>query len=719
MNDVVCPNCQSVTPPFQHCLACNAFLGDRLDCTFGKTPREVAKPVRKLKSNNESPLSHLLALARSVVRHYTTSLWCGTKSSVRMDARLRRDCRRTKEHGVCKLPTSSTGADEVAVIARVNNLAKFRERVKNVTTVIEGIGEDKTVIVTARMRGNEAEIERLRNEGFVKSLKAATRIRPFADRNGRETLASGDSLPGGHEPKGGGKVIIGFVDFGLDFAHRNLRDSHDNTRILALWDQKAPYDEKHGPELYKYGRVYRADEINRALKNEADPYKELGYFVPKDDLFDASSHGTYVADVAAGNGRGSGNAGVAPEARIVFVDVATAGTLAQGDQAIGSTFGDSVQLLEAIHFIFDLAKTEGCPCVVNISLGTNGGPHDGSSPLEEAIDRMVRQEPNRAVVIAAGNSFGKSLHAMGRVPEGGCCDLKWRIPRFDATSNEMEIWYAGEDRFTLDLFDPNGWRVARVKPGETWENNRRGEGRMTVVNRLDDPNNKDNTINVYFERGVRAGIWTLRLRGDSARNGDFHAWIERDEEGQSRFVKSEDESYQISDEYTLSSIACGRETIVVTSFDAHKPDLPLSETSSSGPTRDKRDKPGEYQQPTVSAPGEDVFVAQPGTQVLRHRQSGTSLAAAVVTGTVALMLDASHERRDLKSNEIRQILIGTALRNPPDGKDWHSGYGYGRVCTEAAVAEARRRIGKPALPNLNGESREAVVSENVLKYAKG
>src|SRR6185295_17905655 len=116
------------------------------------------------------------------------------------------------------------------------------------------------------------------------------------------------------------------------------------------------------------------------------------------------------------------------------------------------------------------------------------------------------------------------------------------------------------------------------------------------------------------------------------------AWIERDQGGQSRFVKSKDKSYEVSNECSLSSIACGRETIVVGSYDAHESDLPLSEFSSSGPTRDKRE------QPTLSAPGEQVLAAQSRTLVLRHRQSGTSISAAVVTGAVALMLSEARER---------------------------------------------------------------------------
>jgi subtilisin family serine protease len=657
-------------------MACNFFLGDVLDQIFENAPAQVAK-------KRMAWLSTLLALAWSLVKRLFTSSGSGREAGVQMDARLRRACRRLHKHGVRRLDTSSTKEEEVAVIAKITDLDRFRQHVNSITTIIKRPNDDQTMLVTARLRGDEDRIEYLRKQPFVKSLKASARIRPFMEQTRREIFACPDSLPLGHKANGGSDVIIGIIDFGLDFAHRNFRHSNGHTRILALWDQKASPDANHSPQPYGYGRLFTEDEINESLK-EADPYKALGYGVSKSGLLDAGGHGTYVADVAAGNGLGSGCSGVAPKAEIVFVDVSTVGTPIHEPHKAGGTFGNSVQLLEAIHFIFELAKAKNLPCAINISLGTNGGSHDGTSPLEEAMDWLVTQEPNRSVVIAAGNSFGKALHATGRVPEGGCIDLKWKIPRFDTTGNELEIWYASEDRFTIDLIDPDGKRVARVKPRCIWEKTDASRGLMTVVNRLDDPNNRDNTINVFFERGVRDGVWTLRLRGDHVRDGNFHAWIERDESGQSRFVKPKDKAYLVSNEYTLSSIACGHETIVVGSYNAYEADLPLSEFSSAGPTRDIRDQ----QQPTLCAPGEDMLVAQSTTEVLRRRQSGTSLSAAVVTGTVALILAEAREQGiTLTADQIRKILIGTAHRDTTNGNQWDSGAGYGRVCAKAAVAD--------------------------------
>jgi hypothetical protein len=101
----------------------------------------------------------------------------------------------------------------------------------------------------------------------------------------------------------------------------------------------------------------------------------------------------------------------------------------EGEEVAGSEFGDSVQLLEAVKFLFEVAGER--PCVVNISLGTNGGPHDGSSLVEQGIDLLIQEQPGRAVVIAAANSFDDGILAAGVVPQGGTVDLSWR--RWNAT----------------------------------------------------------------------------------------------------------------------------------------------------------------------------------------------------------------------------------------------------------------------------------------------
>jgi subtilisin family serine protease len=587
-----------------------------------------------------------------------------------MDPRLQRALV-MRRNGAQEFISSSGGVDEIAVIAKVTDVAAWESlsEVRVGSTISLGTDGDssKPSIVTARVAVTRLDF--VRQQPFVVSLKAPRPVVPALDATTQETGARPNLLPAGNATDGGEGVVVGIVDFGCDFAHRNLMKS-GKTRVETIWDQGGQHTPGSG---VPYGRLIERAAINAAL-SASDPYASLGYGPDPDRPgVPPGSHGTHVADIAAGNGKGSGVAGVAPKAAVIFVELAADDVPWMGSQVVGKSFGDSVQLLEAVRFIFDRAGSR--PCVVNLSLGTNGGPHDGTTLVEEGFDRMVREADNRAIVIAASNSFSDGIHAAGRVPAGGQFDLRWRVPVADVTGNEIEIWYPGPDRFTCDLVAPNGDVVVTVAPGD---NQAMALGNQVVVfasSRLDDPNNHDNMIGIFLERDLPAGDWTIRLRGDTVQDGRFHAWIERDDRRPSTFLEPLDNSH------TLGSISTGHETIVVGSYDAHKTQLPLSFFSSAGPTRDGRHKP------EVSAPGHAVLAAHSRTRTGVVSKSGTSMAAPSVTGIVALVLaQARAQGVRLTSRDIRQAVIQTARRNPPPGVGWDSRYGFGRISASAAVA---------------------------------
>src|SRR5205085_2670935 len=127
--------------------------------------------------------------------------------SVPMDAYLRRDCWRMQKLGIHKLATSSTKEGEIAVIAKVRDrdLDGFEKQVKKqdgrLTTKVEGNADDPTTIVTARIRGDQTQLERLRQLEGVESLKAARRMRPFLERTRQAVFSCDDSLAAFPEAK--------------------------------------------------------------------------------------------------------------------------------------------------------------------------------------------------------------------------------------------------------------------------------------------------------------------------------------------------------------------------------------------------------------------------------------------------------------------------------------------------------------------------------------
>jgi subtilisin family serine protease len=332
-------------------------------------------------------------------------------------------------------------------------------------------------------------------------------------------------------------------------------------------------------------------------------------------------------------------------------------------------------LLEALQFIFDQAGDR--PCVINVSLGTNSGPHDGSTLVETGIDRLIQQKNNRAVAIAASNSFSDGIHAASRVAQGASSDLKWRIEDGDQTGNELDIWYSGSDQFAVELIAPDGASVVRVEPGQNRSLLSDNQNVAFIANRLGDPNNGDNNIGIFLDAGLPSGDWLVRLHGVVVQNGSYHAWIERDDAGQSSFAPPNDNSH------TIGSISSGHQTVVVGSYDAHKDATPISFFSSAGPTRDGRQKP------EVSAPGHNVLAAHSRTGTGVTRKSGTSMASPAVTGSIALLLaEAQASGRSLAIGDIRDILTRTARKNPPpEAENWDPQFGFGRVSAAGAAAQ--------------------------------
>src|ERR1044072_4861679 len=126
MNDIVCPNCHSVTPPFRNCMACNYFIGPLLDNLATTMQGQVAKPANRRAASGGGSLLTLFAQGWSALKHLAASAERGTEPDAQMDAHLRRACRRTPEQGICKFPASSTDEDQIAVIAKVTDLDRFK-----------------------------------------------------------------------------------------------------------------------------------------------------------------------------------------------------------------------------------------------------------------------------------------------------------------------------------------------------------------------------------------------------------------------------------------------------------------------------------------------------------------------------------------------------------------------------------------------------------------
>jgi subtilisin family serine protease len=513
-------------------------------------------------------------------------------------------------------------------------------------------------------------------------------------------------IPGQANINGNG-VIIGIIDNGCDFKHPNFYNqimengaTTKKTRILFIWDQNGTGG---SPEevSYKYGTEYTREQINDALKNEdqnKNSYDILGY-TPKENL-NLVLHGTHVMGIAAGNS--AEFPGVAPAADIIFVDLGNPRDKSKkaitAEEEELNTLGSSWNLFNAVNYIFDKADQLDKSAVINISQGTNGGPHDGSSIVEKMFDNVLNEKKGRAIVISAGNSHEDGIHTSGEVTANGPATIKWLIER-EAPKNwelrqELEIWYDKNGALIAKLIAPNGNSLGEFHLGDSQAIPGAGPLNMAVlVKHLKfDPltGTNENHINILIDnRNANPinlnHIWNIELRIDPAHAGNnnivkYEAWVERNGiKYQSHFAENKKK------EHTLNSIGNAELPIVVGSYDAHEINFPIDNTSGEGLSRNQQNK----FKPDLSAPGVRIYSAEAGTKGDGTVKTGTSSSAPHVSGVIALMLQAARDRKNpskiLSIREIREILKNSVDHEPPAAGAHHTQYGYGRVNALEAI----------------------------------
>jgi len=212
-------------------------------------------------------------------------------------------------------------------------------------------------------------------------LNDSTRVKHFIN----EVHAGAGGL---QTPFTGDNVIIGFVDQGLDHSHPDFQNIDGTTRVLYYWDQTMGFDAVRTPQPYNYGQLFYASDIN--LGN--CPATESG-----------TAHGTTVAAAAAANGLANGKEkGMAPDCNLIVIETNF------------SMPNWTLTVADACDFIFAKADSLGVPAVVNLSVGSYLGSHDGNDPAAELMEDLLDEQPGRIIVCAAGNSgnWGK-YHVQG------------------------------------------------------------------------------------------------------------------------------------------------------------------------------------------------------------------------------------------------------------------------------------------------------------------
>lgn len=318
-----------------------------------------------------------------------------------------------------------------------------------------------------RLRGSVALVDAFGAAHPELRLEVAPPLRPLMDRAGEWVRATTARAVRGSSGRG---VMVGVADTGLDVAHPEFLDESGKSRVAWLLDlslrpsgQHKELEEKFGIKddsgSVVLGRVFSKADIDAALaamRSGACEEKAGKKCAPNDEI----GHGTHVTGIAAASGNDpSRYPGIAPRADVVFVRVTR-----NGSEGI-----ENDDLVRAVDFMFDRAEASSRPMVVNLSLGSDFGPHDGSFLWEQAIAAHVGPEhPGHIVVAAAGNSGSiveTPIHQSVHVTPGA----RMRVPvrTQGADSGSVQVWVtlrAGAD-LKIGLDGPDGEWIPPVEAG--------------------------------------------------------------------------------------------------------------------------------------------------------------------------------------------------------------------------------------------------------------
>ena len=575
----------------------------------------------------------------------------------------------------------------------------------------------------ADLRATAEELRRLAALPGVVTIEERRILHPLLDASGPAINAPAARAETGLDGTGS---LVAVIDTGVDFRHPDLRNPDGTTRVLAILDYMHPRGDLH-PELpdYNGGAIWLEADIDATLAAEAAGAPPMMPVAEQD----TNGHGTHVTGIAASNGLATGNGlpaqryvGVAPVAGIIAIQ----GT--HGD----ATFTDS-DVIAGCRFAVDEGSRLGRPVVANLSLGSNSGPHDGTSDLEVALDDLFpADQPGRAIVIASGNEGGRDQHAGGWALAGAAT-----VPVELSTSAQpdaqlaFELWHTGT--FALTVISPAGHHYGPVRPGTAFNGAMTPEGQVLVDNgassgpRADGRQPASIVIEGPAGGSPAAGRWTLVLDGHAPR---WDIWItdEPSATTPAHFVE------RVAEDDRLDMPATAHNAIVVGSFVTRNQwttvdGMPVTRTaivgapstfSSSGPTADDRFAPdvlapGEYIVSTLSrdaspdSPSSAFFVA-PGSHLtwgddgVHAVLRGTSQAAPHVAGAAALLFQADPT---LTASALREVLRVTANDG---GAGFTPKLGFGKLDVLAAARYVRGARGSSvsATASSVGVSRDVV-----------
>lgn len=497
-------------------------------------------------------------------------------------------------------------------------------------------------------------------------------------------------------------VLVAVVDVGFDFTHPNFYDidSRDKSRIKAVWIQ---HDTSGNlPDGFDYGSEYTTQESILAKKSCGA----------------SQHHGTHVAGIASGSGAGTPYIGMAPKSDLLLV----------------STTLQDADVLDGLYYVYNKAKEMEMPCVVNLSLGSHVGPHDGTSVFDRAIDEM--KEPGFVVVGAAGNDANAGIYldcklqadqqyeytrvVPSSLESGECIVDMWSDDSSDfgvklhIVDEKGEILYTSEE-FTTKILDSViedsayvelEYEIAADTSNIKWlfaaEHNEFNGKKRILLYVLEGNLQKKYQITLgicsHAKNEAQFRLWASSARFALPFVEKFPSFmpIGRTDHSVGECGGTSNSVITVGSYVSKNVYKNIKSEIQDLSNTSRLGDIAFS--SSRGPTADGRTKPD------IAAPGafvvssynsyvpysERACVAKTswqGREYPFYATSGTSMATPVVTGIVALLLQ---QKPDWQADSIKKYLAQTARKDLYTGfvQESNNTWGYGKIDAAALLAIA-------------------------------